>query len=40
MLYTTVWGERRIRVMNMALQVAKTLSLYFKNGDVEAIAQF
>lgn len=40
MLYTTIWGERRIRVFNMNLQIVKTLNGYFKTADVETLSQF
>ena len=38
MIYTNVYGERRIRVLNQSLPVAKNLNFYFKSADVEAVA--
>ena len=40
MLYTTPFGERRIRVLNQALPVAKNLNMYYKSAEVETTAQF
>jgi protein transport protein SEC24 len=40
MLYTTLYGERRIRVFNQCLQLAKNLNGYFKAADVETLADF
>ena len=40
MLYTTQYGERRIRVFNHSIPVAKNMSAYFKSADVEATSQF
>jgi protein transport protein SEC24 len=38
MLYATQFGERRIRVFNINLPVAKNLNEYFKKTDVEALS--
>jgi protein transport protein SEC24 len=40
MLYTTLFGERRIRVFNMNMQLAKNLNAYFKGADVETLSSF
>jgi len=40
MLYTTQFGERRIRVFNQSMQIAKNLNSYFKAADVETLADF
>ena len=40
MLYTTVFGERRIRIFNMNLPIAKNLTTYFKAADQEGLSQF
>lgn len=40
MLYTTQYGERRIRVFNQSLQLSKNLNGYFKAADVETLADF
>ena len=39
-LYGTQFGERRIRVLNMNLPVAKNLNAYFKSADVETLSHF
>ena len=38
MLYATQFGERRIRVFNINLPVAKNLNEYYKKADVEALS--
>jgi len=40
MLYTTQFGERRIRVFNQSMQLAKNLNGYFKAADVETLSDF
>jgi len=40
MLYTTQYGERRIRVFNINIPVAKNLNGYFKGADVETLTAF
>lgn len=40
MLYTTQFGERRIRVFNINMPVAKNLNGYFKGADVETLSAF
>lgn len=40
MLYTNVFGERRIRVFNHSFQVVKSLNAYFKSTVVESYAQY
>eukprot|EP00349_Pseudokeronopsis_sp_Brazil_P002794 CAMPEP_0202963266 /NCGR_PEP_ID=MMETSP1396-20130829/7245_1 /ASSEMBLY_ACC=CAM_ASM_000872 /TAXON_ID= /ORGANISM="Pseudokeronopsis sp., Strain Brazil" /LENGTH=361 /DNA_ID=CAMNT_0049684321 /DNA_START=1043 /DNA_END=2128 /DNA_ORIENTATION=+ len=40
MLYTTAFGEKRIRIFNQMVPVCKNLNGYFKSGDVEAVAEF
>lgn len=40
MLYATLFGERRIRIFNFNLPVAKHLNVYYKSTDVEALSQF
>ena len=40
MLYTTHFGERRIRVFNQCLQISKTLNGHFKAADVETLSDF
>lgn len=40
MLYTDQLGERRIRVFNQCLQIAKNLNGYFKAADVETLSNF
>ena len=39
-LYTSIYGERRIRVFNMAYQVAKSLNQYFKACIAENYVQY
>ncbi|MCH1922194.1 hypothetical protein L9G15_22585, partial [Shewanella sp. A3A] len=39
LLYTTSFGERRIRVMNLCLPVAKTVADLFSSADQLAIAR-
>jgi hypothetical protein len=39
-LYSDVYGERRIRVFNMSFQVVKQLNQYFKSTVVETYAQY
>ena len=39
-LYTNQFGERRIRVFNQSLQIAKNLNAYFKAADVETLSDF
>ena len=38
MLYATQFGDRRIRVFNINLPVAKNLNEYYKKTDCEALA--
>lgn len=40
MLYSTQFGEKRIRVFNICIPVAKNLNAYFKSSDVEALSHF
>jgi protein transport protein SEC24 len=40
MLYTNVFGERRIRVLNHQMVVAKNLNAYYKGADCEALSHF
>lgn len=40
MLYNTQFGDKRIRIFNYAVPVAKNLNAYFKSADVEALSQF
>jgi hypothetical protein len=40
MLYGTQYGEKRIRVFNLSLPVAKNLNTYFKSSEVEAVSHF
>lgn len=39
-LYATQFGDRRIRVFNMSLPVAKNMNSYFKATDVETLSMF
>jgi protein transport protein SEC24 len=39
-MYTNQYGQRRIRVFNYQLQIAKNLSAYYKAADCETLAQF
>ena len=39
-MYCTFQGEKRIRVFNYSLTVAKTLNAYYKAADQETLAQF
>jgi hypothetical protein len=38
MLYNTQFGDKRIRIFNYAVPVAKNLNAYFKSADVEALS--
>ena len=38
MVYTNVYGERRIRIFNQSFQVVKSLNQYFKSTVVESYA--
>jgi protein transport protein SEC24 len=38
MLYATQFGERRIRVFNLNLPIAKNLNEYYKKADVEGLS--
>jgi protein transport protein SEC24 len=40
MLYTSQYGERRIRVFNQSMQLTKNLNGYFKAADVETLSDF
>jgi hypothetical protein len=40
MLYSNIYGERRIRVFNQSFQVVKSLNQYFKSTVVESYAQY
>ena len=40
MLYTDMYGERKIRVFNFSWQVCKTLFNYFKSTEVTNFAMF
>ena len=40
MLYNNIFGEQRIRIFNVNLQVAKNLNEYYKFADVEQLSQF
>ena len=40
MLYTNLYGERRIRLFNLAFQTVRSLNQYFKSTIVENYAQY
>jgi len=40
MMYSTMFGERRIRVFNYNLLIAKNLNAYYKAADCETLSQF
>ena len=40
MMYTTHWGDKRIRVFNQCLTMAKNLNGYYKAADCEALSVF
>lgn len=40
MLYTNIFGERRIRVFNLNIPVTKNLNAYYKAADCEAIVEY
>jgi protein transport protein SEC24 len=40
MLYSTQFGDKRIRVFNLSLPVSKNINTYFKSADVEALSHF
>ena len=40
MLYGTFFGERRIRVFNYQVPIAKNLNNYFKSADAETLTSF
>jgi len=37
MLYSTQFGEKRIRIFNMCVPVSKNLNAYYKSADNEAL---
>ena len=39
-LYTSMYGERKIRVFNYSWTVAQNLYNYCKSSDVESLSQF
>jgi hypothetical protein len=39
-MYSTQFGERRIRIFNYALSVAKSLNAYYKAADCETLSEF
>jgi hypothetical protein len=40
MMYSNQYGERRIRVFNYCLTVAKSLNAYYKATDSETLTEF
>jgi hypothetical protein len=40
MMYSTQFGERRIRVFNYNLLIAKNLNNYYKGTDQETLSEF
>jgi protein transport protein SEC24 len=40
MMYTTFYGEKRIRVFNQCFPMAKNLNAYYKSADCEGLSTF